>query len=188
LSTETVENTGHYIEVVYDSGSSVIVGFDPLHTYNLLQFHFHAPAEHTVNGVQYDAEMHLVHQNAAGDLAVIAVLLKSSPSGLAKFNEIMSTAPEMAGEEAIGPHPVDVTQLLPSWPNRAFYTYTGSLTTPDCAEGVRFFILKTPVLIPPSAVARLHELISHFPNYGGYRNNNRPMLPLGSRTVFQTHY
>jgi carbonic anhydrase len=132
--------------------------------------------------------MHLVHQNPAGDFAVIAVFLQSSPAGLAKFSEIMSTAPDVAGEHAVGPSPVDVTELLPPWPNRAFYTYTGSLTTPDCAEGVRFFILKTPVPIPPSAVARLHDLISKFPNYKGYSNNNRPVLPLGTRIVFQTYY
>ena len=43
--------------------------------YRLLQFHFHAPSEHTINGKSADMELHLVHQNAMGDLAVVGVLL-----------------------------------------------------------------------------------------------------------------
>ena len=30
-------------------------------SFESLQFHFHAPSEHTVDGVQYDLEMHIVH-------------------------------------------------------------------------------------------------------------------------------
>jgi len=31
-------------------------------TYALVQFHFHAPSEHTVNGAHFPMEMHFVHQ------------------------------------------------------------------------------------------------------------------------------
>jgi carbonic anhydrase len=185
-TTETVENTGHYIEVVYDSGSTLLIGPNPSDSYNLAQFHFHAPAEHTIDGFQADAEMHLVHTNALGDTAVVAVLLVSSPTGLDKFTEIMNTAPDVANEEAVGPTPVNVLNLLPAL--KGFYTYSGSLTTPPCTEGVRFFVMKNPVPIKPAALNRLHALISDFPNYGHYPNNNRPVLPLGSRTVLKTFY
>jgi carbonic anhydrase len=181
---EVVENTGHYIEVVYDSGSTLVVGPNPTDSYSLSQFHFHAPAEHTIDGFQFDAEMHLVHTNALGDTAVVAVLLLSSPTGLDKFTEIINTAPDMANGEAEGPTPVNVLNLLPK--AKGFYTYSGSLTTPSCAEGVHFFIMKNPVPITPAALSKLHSLISDFPNYAHYPNNNRPVLPLGSRTVLKT--
>ena len=29
--------------------------------YSLQQFHFHTPSEHTINGIQFPMEMHLVH-------------------------------------------------------------------------------------------------------------------------------
>ena len=32
----------------------------------LLQFHFHAPSEHTVVGNLYEMEMHLVHESENG--------------------------------------------------------------------------------------------------------------------------
>ena len=34
-----------------------------LSQYELKQFHFHAPSEHTFNGSYYDLELHLVHIN-----------------------------------------------------------------------------------------------------------------------------
>ncbi len=34
-----------------------------LRNFKPLQFHFHAPSEHTFNGAVYDLEMHIVHQD-----------------------------------------------------------------------------------------------------------------------------
>lgn len=38
--------------------------------YVLVQFHFHAPSEHTVNGEHFPMEMHYVHQAEDGALGV----------------------------------------------------------------------------------------------------------------------
>jgi carbonic anhydrase len=73
-----VENTGHVVEVPYEAGSYVRIGPNVTDRYFLSQFHFHAPSEHMVNGVQFDAEMHLVHINPIGELLVIGVLLTKS--------------------------------------------------------------------------------------------------------------
>ena len=43
--------------------------------YQLLQFHFHWPAEHVIDGKRSDLEMHLVHKHSnSGKLLVIAVM------------------------------------------------------------------------------------------------------------------
>ena len=47
-----IENTGHYVEVPYDPTSYLYVGSQPTDVYQLVQFHFHAPSEHTINGVR----------------------------------------------------------------------------------------------------------------------------------------
>ena len=44
-------------------------------SYALLQFHLHAPSEHTVDGKHLPMEMHFVHQAEDGALAVIGVLM-----------------------------------------------------------------------------------------------------------------
>jgi carbonic anhydrase len=51
-------------------------------TYKFAQFHFHSPAEHLLDGVQYDGELHLVHTRTADDgsteYAVLCVFLDAS--------------------------------------------------------------------------------------------------------------
>lgn len=85
-----VENTGHVVEVPYAPGSTLRVGRD---TYNLLQFHFHAPSEHTVNGQFAAAELHLVHRNNLLDLAVVGVLVNVGTPVNAVINAILLNAP-----------------------------------------------------------------------------------------------
>jgi len=69
----------------------------------------------------------------------------------------------------------------------SYLTYAGSLTTPACTTGVRWVVLSTPVRVDAGTVARMHALVAGFPGYGGYPDNNRPVQPLGSRTVQSTH-
>jgi carbonic anhydrase len=178
-----IENTGHYIEVPYDAPSYLSVGSQPTDVYQLVQFHFHAPSEHTINGVQYAAELHLVHTNAIGETAVIGVLLSSSPKGLPIFDTIMANSPTSPGESELSEE-VNVFDLLPF--RKGFYRYAGSLTTPACSESVQWFLMQDPVLITRDAVKKLHSLISLFPNYGGYANNNRPIADQNGRSVLKS--
>ena len=45
-------------------------------SYELLQFHFHRPSEERINGKGFEMVVHLVHRDAEGKLAVLAVLLE----------------------------------------------------------------------------------------------------------------
>ena len=58
-----IENTIHYVEVPYDPTSYLYVGSQATDVYQRVPFTFHAPSEHTINGVGCDAELHLVHTN-----------------------------------------------------------------------------------------------------------------------------
>jgi carbonic anhydrase len=178
-----IENTGHYIGVLYNPTSYLNVGSQPTDVYELAQFHFHAPSEHTINGDLYEAELHLVHTNDVGETAVIGVLLYSSPAGLPIFDTIMTNAPKSPGEIEL-PEDVNVFDLLPL--HKSFYRYAGSLTTPPCTEGVHWFVMQDPVPITPGALAKLHDLIKSFPNYAGYPNNNRPIANLNGRSVLKS--
>src|SRR3990170_8032418 len=66
-------NNGHTVQVDYDKGSSIKVDCTE---FKLLQFHFHTPSEHVVDGGTFDMEMHLVHKSNTGELAVVGVLIK----------------------------------------------------------------------------------------------------------------
>src|SRR5579859_3767318 len=85
-------NNGHTIQVNYDAGSSIT--YNEIQ-YNLVQFHFHHPSEHTIDGQSFAMELHFVHSNASGDLAVVAVMIqqgdKDNPDYAAIFNNLPTT-------------------------------------------------------------------------------------------------
>lgn len=174
-----VENTGHVVEVPYVAGSKLLVGLD---SYDLVQFHFHAPSEHTVNGRLSSMELHLVHRNALGNLAVVGVLLQVGRNPNPVIEEIFANAPLTPGAVPVEGRTLNARELLP---RNAFthWTYSGSLTTPPCSEGVRWIVLKTPVAVSQAALDRYQRIISLLPGYGGFSANNRPVRPLNGRAI-----
>jgi carbonic anhydrase len=186
-----VENTGHVIEVPLpaDNGNTLRIGNS---VYKLIQYHFHAPSEHTLGGQRYDLEVHLVHRNAAGQLAVVGVFMNIGAHPNELVDDVFHNAPDAAGEESDVGVESNAKELLPGYepgPGNGtfvitrYYTYSGSLTTPPCSEGVRWIVAKDPVNVSGFSVDEMHHLVSLFPNYGGYPNNNRPVQPLNGREI-----
>ena len=164
-----IRNTGNTIEVGHPEGSWIEV--DGM-KYHLLQFHFHAPSEHTVSGNLYDMEMHLVHKSEDGPLAVIGVLIESGRTNTA-FAAFWQYLPSVPGEsEEIKDVTLNVLDLLPS--AKHTYRYTGSLTTPPCSEDVKWFVMTMPIEMSHSQIAAFKAIL-----YG----NNRPVQPLNDREL-----
>ena len=93
-----VVDNGHTITVSYAPGSIITVGD---HKYQLLQFHFHPPSQELINGKHYDMVVHLVHADADGKLAVVAVLLKTG-SANAALQTVWDHLPAEKGQENAG--------------------------------------------------------------------------------------
>ena len=62
-SEARIINNGHTIEAIYGEGSYIVL--DGVR-YNLDQFHFHAPSEHTINGKNAAMEGHFVNKSEDG--------------------------------------------------------------------------------------------------------------------------
>lgn len=161
-------NNGHTIQVSYDEGSAITL--DGV-TYNLLQFHFHDPSEHTVAGKPFAMELHLVHKNAKGELAVVGVLIEEGKENAA-FNTIWKSLPKKADEKVSLVDVISADDLLPK--GRAYYRYPGSLTTPPCSEGVSWLVLKEPIQMSAAQINAFKEII---------HENARPVQPLNKRSV-----
>ena len=149
-------NNGHTIQVNYDSGSSISYNET---TYDLLQFHLHHPSEHTVDGEAAAMELHLVHRDTSGNLAVVGILIVAGEEDNEQYAVIFDNLPVDEGEPQANELVIDATDLLPE--SATFFTYSGSLTTPPCSQGVRWLVLDTPVVLSESqieAFATIFEL------------------------------
>ena len=167
-TTLEILNNGHTIEDDYHGGGTLTVDG---HAYKLAQFHFHSPSEHTIDGKHAPMEMHLVHKDAAGKLAVIGVLIEEGAANpeLAPLRKHMPTKP---GRRDRRGRPVNASRLLPA--SLASYRYSGSLTTPPCSEQVAWFVLQRPIQASKEQIAAFRKVIS---------GNNRPTQPLNGRTI-----
>ena len=75
------------------------------------------------------------------------------------FNNIVLTMPNRAGSQVKAEAGIDPNAFLP--PKRNYYRYSGSLTTPPCAETVDWFVLTDPVHVAEADVnsfARLYPM------------------------------
>jgi len=161
-------NNGHTIQVNYDEGSSITLNGAQ---YNLAQFHFHDPSEHTVNGKPFAMEMHLVHKNAKGELAVVGVLIKEGRKNAA-LAEAWKNLPGKADEKKTLTTGINAEDILPK--DHTYYNYSGSLTTPPCSEGVNWLVLKTPIEMSKAQIKAFKKIV---------HANARPVQPLGSRSI-----
>lgn len=164
-----IRHTGHNVDVTPALENWIEVGDD---RFNLLQFHFHAPSEHTVDGKPFDMELHLVHRNEQGVLAVIGVLIERGSQHLA-FDWFREHLPRAPGEnKRINDVSVNILDMLP--PNRRTYRYEGSLTTPPCSESVRWMVMATPIELSESQIGAFENTV---------HRNNRPIQALNGREI-----
>lgn len=162
-----VVNTGRTIQVNSPPGSSFnIYG----QRYDLVQFHFHTPSEHQIKGNAYAMELHLVHENQAGELAVVGVLIEEGKTH-PLLTRIWENLPE-AGRSNTDNANINAMDLLPN--ERSYYNYVGSLTTPPCSEGVNWIVLRTPIQADRAQIAQFMEF---------YQVNARPIQPLNGREI-----
>ncbi len=168
-SSGSVVNNGHTIQVdVYGDNSVTVRGS----TFKLLQFHFHHPSEERVNHQGFAMVAHLVHKNAEGQLAVVAVLLDPGVAN-ALINKVWTHMPLDTGDRVRLPTGlIDMNELLPK--DQRYYQFMGSLTTPPCTEGVLWLVLKQPTSASQAQIKLFSQL---FPN------NARPVQAVNGRAV-----
>ncbi len=157
-------NDGLTVQVNHAPGSRMTING---RAYEVVQFHFHTPAEHTIGGRAYPLELHIVHQDAAGELAVLGVFFE--PGGANEALEPIWAAlpPGITAEATIPGVSVDLRGLLPV--SMVYFEYVGSRTMPPYTDDVRWLVLREPVSVSAEQIARFRQV---FPM------NARPVQPL----------
>merc|ERR1711990_469115 len=142
-----------------------------------MQYHFHSPSEHTIDGELLDLEMHVVH-SLQSDLTkgdkpsqfsngVMGFLFKVMPDSY--FEEIKKNNPDfdveyqdnflkgLAELEAQKKHgeerePLDMTKFVKLLDFNRRWTYSGSLTTIPCSEGILWNVIEQIIPIRQSTM------------------------------------
>lgn len=166
-SAVNIVNNGHTVQVNYDKGSYITVDGG---RFDLLQFHFHSPSENTINGKAADMEVHLVHKNAEGKLAVVGVMLNAGQTNKV-LSPVWGNMPA-AHKNKTASGKINAADLLPA--SQGFYRFEGSLTTPPCSEGVKWFVMKDAIPVSRDQVGKFVKVVGH---------NARPVQATNSRSI-----
>jgi len=115
-----------------------------------------------------------VHSDKDGHLAVVAVMLEEGPANKA-LEAAWAKMPEQEGDKHALPDAVLAEALLP--PDRDYFRFNGSLTTPPCSEGVWWLVMKAPISASKEEIEHFAHVMHH--------PNNRPLQPVNARPVLQ---
>nr|XP_020144498.1 carbonic anhydrase 1 [Microcebus murinus]XP_020144499.1 carbonic anhydrase 1 [Microcebus murinus] len=202
-TAKEIINVGHSFHVNFEDSDnrSVLKGGPLIENYRLYQFHFHwgstndCGSEHTVDGIKYAGELHIVHWNAAkyasiaealskaDGLAIIAVLMKVDQANpkLQKVLDALS-AVKTKGKRAPFTN-FDPSILLPS--SLDYWTYPGSLTHPPLYESITWMVCKEHISVSSEQLAQFRSVLSNVEgeNAVPILNNHRRPQPLKGRTV-----
>jgi len=168
-NSKNIIDNGHTVQVNMEEGSTFKIDGK---TFELKQFHFHSPSENHIDGQSFPLEAHFVNLDKEGNIAVIAVMFKEGKANKV-LEKVWAKMPAKEGQTNSLNLKGIANAVLPK--NKNYYRFNGSLTTPPCTEGVRWFVLKSPVTISKEQVEKFHHLMHH--------DNNRPIQPLDARVV-----
>ncbi len=173
-SSFSVLDNGHTIQVNVAPGNGLTVMGKH---YELAQLHFHRPSEERINGQLFEMVAHLVHKDAQGHLAIVAVPLSRGPDDRPQpvIQTIWANLPLEKGDVVAAQVPLDLGQLLPADPG--YYTYMGSLTEPPCTEGVLWMVMRQPVPLTAQQIDVFARL---------YPMNARPLQAGSGRIIKQS--
>lgn len=193
----TIANTNHTLKVSFSPNFFYVSGGDLPGTFTTVQFHLHwgsdnnKGAEHTVNEMQYPAEIHFVSFNtkypSIGDalghsdgLAVLGVFLEVGAENSAYEDFLGNISDLNAGGAKEKIAPFMLKPLLAANLSN-YYRYAGSLTTPTCNEAVTWTVFKDAVKIPQRLLTNLRAL--KMGDGSDMVDNYRPVQPLHGRMV-----
>ena len=135
--------------------------------FNLIQVHFHTPAEHAISGERHPLVAHFVHATAEGELGVLGVMFVEGEANPA-LAEIATAMKTGNGAELT----LDTSEMIPD--DLSVFRYMGSLTTPPCSEGVNWHVAAETLEASAEQIAAMR---------GSLGPTARSIQPLGNRLL-----
>lgn len=168
LRGTTFVNTGHSVQVIIPEDKQIEVSGGGLPgTYIFEQMHWHWWSEHTIDGLRYPLEIHLVHRNTKyanvseavqykNGVAVFGVLFHITDDIYEPLTDVLNGLPSI--EDKVGStttlaNDITTADFLPA-DTKKYFRYEGSLTTPDCDEAVVWTVFEDTI---PVTIEQVEE-------------------------------
>lgn len=166
-----VLDTGRTVQARLEGGNSITIHG---RRYDLQRIEFHRPSEERINGRQFEMSAHLVHRDAEGRTAVVAVLMDQGDQGEGHpmVQLVWNSLPLEKHIDQASSVPIDMARMLPE--QKHYLTYMGSLTAPPCTEGVLWMVLKQPITLSREQISVFSRL---------YPMNARPVQNTSGRLI-----
>lgn len=164
--------------------------------YTAMEYQFHAPSEHTINGAVFPLEMQ-IYNFAHDDTGIVAISIffregESNPF-LASLRQAAGgqdgpTWGGFSGKTRIDGRftgAFDLENVIPRGDvskEAPFFNYKGSLTQPPCTEGVDWWLLSKPITASRDEIRFIRKSI--FKSVSSPHGNARETQSLGNRKVF----
>ncbi|RLV97076.1 hypothetical protein DV515_00012150 [Chloebia gouldiae] len=173
--------------------------------YKAVEFHLHwgvpgepqqfPGSEHSIDGEKYPMELHVVHiredasdvteaKKSPDGLAVLAFFIKADEENK-NYETLLSALKNIKYKgDSVKVDPLPLSLLLPPEEDLGrYYRYQGSLTSPDCYQGVIWTVFEKPVELSPLQLSQFAALHFDGKNSTPMMENFRPVQPLNGRTV-----
>ncbi|XP_074874180.1 carbonic anhydrase 6 [Carettochelys insculpta] len=196
----TMTNNGHSVQIDLPPTMHITKGLPSIFTAVQMNLHWGgldletSGSEHTIDGMRYMAELHIVHYNSGNyssfeeakdklnGLAVLAFLYVAGNFENTYYSKFISNLAKIrfAGQST-KLSSLDVQAMLPENLSR-FYRYPGSLTTPPCSESVIWTVFDSPIILSHTQITLLENTLLDWHNTT-LRNDYRHAQPLNDRVV-----
>ncbi|XP_056305348.1 neuronal pentraxin-1 isoform X1 [Danio aesculapii] len=198
-----MKNNGHSVEIQLPSTMKITKGFP--HQYTAIQMHLHwggwdleaSGSEHTMDGIRYMAELHVVHYNSEkypsfeeaknkpDGLAVLAFFFEDGHFENTYYSDFISNLENIKYVgQSMSISNLNVLSML-SENLSHFYRYKGSLTTPPCFESVMWTVFDTPITLSHNQIRKLESTLMDHDNET-LLNDYRMAQALNERVVEST--
>ena len=190
LNVEDATMVYHYnqLQIVYDNGEFIYKRDNETTHWKSLQFHFHAPAEHHLDGFEYEAELHIVFKNVEDPTRLLVTGILLTADSDAERSEFIDSLKLEGITDGHYKRNIIFDGLYEKFFEASTYNYKGSLTTPPCTESVEWIVIGEPLRLSDDQIRLFLSLWPENKHFANGNGSDREIQKLNERQVYSIKF